>query len=154
MSISPVFLFIQRQWPSYYSTDTVYMKCCIVESIAWLNVTLLMRCLWKYTDKKIRARLITFTFSRLKQQKRQFSLNDQSDTPSGSQSEGEKEMVLVKCYSFTNKHWKQITTCWPIIIINYNAYKKTIYCGFSCTDNFSVATQTIFWSMLCFFILK
>lgn len=51
-----------------------------------------MHCLWKYIDKKINVRLITFTFSRLKQQKRQFSLNDQSDTPSGSQSVRKKKL--------------------------------------------------------------
>jgi len=67
-----------------------------------------MHCFWKCTDKKTGARLITFTFSRLKQQKRQFSLNDQSDTPSGSQSARGKEIVLVKCYPFTNKHFATI----------------------------------------------
>lgn len=54
-----------------------------------------MHCLWKYIDKKINVRLITFTFSRLKQQKRQFSLNDQSDTPSGSQSVRKKKLYYL-----------------------------------------------------------
>lgn len=64
--------------------------------------------------------IVTFTFSLLRQQKRQFSSKDQSETPSGSQSVNQRNSRLVHIHkprhNWSQKRNAKLNTCFTTFL--------------------------------------